>query len=161
MVFNILERWASFCLIRFSYRLTQWRFQFTIAENISRYLKAATIGPFRSKIGKVPAIFNVGSREKTRKVRENWSQQLENKQVPKRDQGLGKRSLQASHTSCKCFMETPRNSVKIKLGIKVTKLVKSIIRLGSQRNWSMIRSFSVSETNTCTSYCWIRSPYRP
>ena len=35
----------------------------------------------------------------------------------------GKRSLLASHTRCKCSMETTHNSVEVKLGIKVMKLV--------------------------------------
>ena len=39
----------------------------------------------------------------------------------------GKRSLLASHTRCKCSMETTHNSVKIKLGIKVMELVESLI----------------------------------
>ena len=38
----------------------------------------------------------------------------------------GKRSLLASHTRCKCSMETHK-SVKVKLGIKVLKLVESLI----------------------------------
>ena len=39
----------------------------------------------------------------------------------------GERSLLASHTRCKCSMETTHNSVKVKLGIKVMKLVGSLI----------------------------------
>ena len=39
----------------------------------------------------------------------------------------GKLSLLASHTRCKCSMETTHNSVKVKLGIKVMKLVESLI----------------------------------
>ena len=39
----------------------------------------------------------------------------------------GRRSLLASHTRCKCSMETTHNSVKVKLGIKVMKLVESLI----------------------------------
>ena len=38
-----------------------------------------------------------------------------------------KRSLLACHTRCKCSMETTRNSVKVKVGIKVMKLVESLI----------------------------------
>ena len=60
-----------------------------------------------------------------------WSQQLENKQVPKwgTEPGVwkGKRSLLACHTRCKCSMETTHDSVKVKVGIKVMKLVKSLI----------------------------------
>ena len=41
--------------------------------------------------------------------------------------GRGKRSLLASHTRCKCSMETTHNLVKVKLGIKVMKLVGSLI----------------------------------
>ena len=36
-------------------------------------------------------------------------------------------SLLACHTRFKCSMETTRNSVKVKLGIKVMNLVKSLI----------------------------------
>ena len=39
----------------------------------------------------------------------------------------GKRSLLACHTRCKCPMETTHNSMKVKLGIKVMKLVESLI----------------------------------
>ena len=39
----------------------------------------------------------------------------------------GKRSLLASHIRCICSMETTHNSVKVKFGIKVMKLVESLI----------------------------------
>ena len=39
---------------------------------------------------------------------------------------MSKRSLLASHTRCKCSMETTHNSVMVKLGIKVMKLVESL-----------------------------------
>ena len=59
-------------------------------------------------------------------VRSNWSQQLEHKQVPKRgaEPGVrkGKLSPLASHTRCKCSMETTSNSLKVKPGIKVMKI---------------------------------------
>ena len=70
------------------------------------------------------------SREKTRHIGVNGSQQLEHEQVQKgTEPGVrkGKRSLLACHTRSKCSMETTRNSVKVKLGIKVIKLVKSLI----------------------------------
>ena len=73
----------------------------------------------------------MNSREKTRQVRENWSQQLEHKQVPKcgTEQGVrkGKRALLACHTRCKRFMVTTRNSMKVMFGIKVMKLMESLI----------------------------------
>ena len=81
---------------------------------------------------KYRGIIQGNSREKTRQVRENSSQQLEHKQVPKRDETIypdGKHSLLACHTRCKCSVETTRNSVIVKLGIKVIKLVKSQISL--------------------------------
>ena len=37
----------------------------------------------------------------------------------------GKRSLLASHTRCKCSMETTRNSVMVKPGIKVNKFYRT------------------------------------
>ena len=39
----------------------------------------------------------------------------------------GKLSLLASHTRCKCSMETTHNSVKVKLGIKAVKWMESLI----------------------------------
>ena len=39
----------------------------------------------------------------------------------------GKCSLLACHTSCKYSMETIPNSVKVKLGIRVMKLLESLI----------------------------------
>ena len=39
----------------------------------------------------------------------------------------GKHSMLACHTHCKCSIETTRNSVKVKLGIKVITLVESLI----------------------------------
>ena len=39
----------------------------------------------------------------------------------------GKHSLLACHTRCKCSMETTHNSLKVKVGIKVMKLVESLI----------------------------------
>ena len=68
---------------------------------------------------------------KTRQVREIWSQQLEHKQVPKRgtEPGVrkGKLSLLACPTRCKCSLETTHNSVEVKFGIKVMKLVEILI----------------------------------
>ena len=50
---------------------------------------------------------------------------------PKKGDGTGVRkgkgSLLVSHTRFKCSMETTHNSVKVKLGIKVMKLVESLI----------------------------------
>ena len=50
---------------------------------------------------------------------------------PKREKEPGvrksKRSLLACHTRCKCSMETTHNLVKVKFGIKVMKLVESLI----------------------------------
>ena len=39
----------------------------------------------------------------------------------------GKRPLLACYTFCKCSLETTHNSVKVKVGIKVMKLVESLI----------------------------------
>ena len=71
------------------------------------------------------------SRVKTWQVRGICSQQLEHQQVPKWGTEPGvrkeKRSLLAFHIRCKCSMETTRNSEKVKVGIKVIKLVESLI----------------------------------
>ena len=89
------------------------------------------------------------SRVKTSQVRGIWSQQLEHKQVPKwgTEPGVrkGKCSLLACHTRCQCSMETTRNSVKVKVGIKVMKLVESLIGWevtvvqGSECNLTFVR----------------------
>ena len=85
----------------------------------------------KAKSRKYQGVFKVKSRVKTWQVRGIWFQQLERKQVPKRgtEPGVrkGKRSLLACHTRCKCSMETTHNSVKVKFGIKVIKLVESLI----------------------------------
>ena len=76
---------------------------------------------------KCRGVSTVKSRQKTRQVRENWSQQLEHKQVPKcgTEPGgrKGKRAQLACHARGKRLMETTRNSVKVKFGIKVMKLM--------------------------------------
>ena len=89
------------------------------------------VGQHQAKSRKYQGVFEVKSRVKTWQVRGIWSQQLEHWQVPKwgTEPGVqkGKRSLLASHTRCKCSMETTHNSVKVKLGLKVMKLVESLI----------------------------------
>ena len=45
-----------------------------------------------------------------------------------RDQVSGRVSVPSWYTLCKCSMETAHNLVKVKLGIKVMKLVESLIR---------------------------------
>ena len=84
-----------------------------------------------SKIEKVPRGIQGEKSSKDMASSKNLVSTLEHKQVPKRgtEPGVrkGKRSLLASHTRCKCFMETTYNSVKVKLGIKVMKLVESLI----------------------------------
>ena len=76
-------------------------------------------------------VFKVKNQVKTWQVRGIWSQQLEHKQIQKRGTEPGvlksKPSLLACHTRCKCSIETTNNSVKVKCGIKVMKLVESLI----------------------------------
>ena len=84
------------------------------------------------KIEKVPRGFKgEKSIKETWQVCQNWSQQLEHKQVTKWGTESGVRksklSLMACHSRCKYSMETTRSSVKVKQGSKVTKLVKSLI----------------------------------
>ena len=57
----------------------------------------------------------------------NWSTSKSQKEGTEPGVRTGKRSLLASHTRCKCSMETTHNSVKVKHGIKVMKLVESLI----------------------------------
>ena len=88
-------------------------------------------GGKKAKPRKYQGVFKAKSRVETWQVRGIWSQQLEHKQVPKRgtEPGVrkGKCSLLASHTPCKSSIETNHNMVKVKLGIKVMKLVESLI----------------------------------
>ena len=85
----------------------------------------------QAKSRKYPGVFEAKSRVKTWQVRGIWSQQYEHKQVPqwgtKPGVRKGKRSLLACCIRCKCSMETTHNSVKFKVGIKVMKLVESLI----------------------------------
>ena len=64
---------------------------------------------FEAKSRKYQGVFKVKIRVKRWQVQGIWSQQLANKQVPSKS------------------METTHNSVKVKLGIKVMKLVESLI----------------------------------
>ena len=109
----------------------------------------------QAKSRKYQGVFEVKSRVKTWQVRGIWSQQLEHKQVPKwgTEPGVrkGKRSLLASHTRCKCSMETTHNSVKVKLGIKFMKLVESLIGRevtvgqGSECHLTFVRGYPDNE----------------
>ena len=85
----------------------------------------------KAKSRKYQGVFEVKRRVITWQVRGIWSQQLEHKKVPiwGTETGVrkGKRSLLACHTRCKCSLESTRNSVKVKVGIKVMKLVESLI----------------------------------
>ena len=56
---------------------------------------------FKAKSRKYLGVCKVKKREKTRQVRENWSQQLEHKQVPKK--WVGTRCPEGYETS-KCFL---------------------------------------------------------
>ena len=73
----------------------------------------------------------------------------------------GKRSLMACRARYKWSVETTHNSVKHKIGIKITTLVKRLIvwgksefcekgdRLGSHCNWPRVRmSFNIHERGT-------------
>ena len=114
--------------------------------------------PIQTQSRKYRGIFKVKSREKTRQVREHWSQPLDqnkNKLQKGTISGAqkGKRSLLACNIRCKCYIETTRISAKVKLGIKVMKLVKSLLGLEvSVPDWSKVRmSFNIRERKT--SYC--------
>ena len=104
-------------------------FRYFPSESLKLFWLYLTV--FKAKSKKYQGIFKVKSRVKTWQVRGIWSQPLEHKQVPQRgtEPGVrkGKHSLLASHTSCKCSMETTHNSVKLKLGVKVMKMVESLI----------------------------------
>ena len=84
-----------------------------------------------------------------------WSQQ---KNICKSQNETGpgvlrsRRSVLACHTLCECSMETTRNSVKVKLGIRVMKFGGKSDQLGSHCNWPRVRiSFNIPERET--SYC--------
>ena len=64
----------------------------------------------------------------------NWSISKSQKRGTEPGVRKGKRSLLASQTRCKCSMETTRNSVNVKPGIKVMKIGRRSDRLGSHCN---------------------------
>ena len=86
------------------------------------------------------------NRGKTLQVRKT---DLNNMSIPKgMEPGIqkGEHSLLACRTRCKCTMNTTRNTIKVKFGIKVMKLVKSLIGMevtvagrGPERNLSLVR----------------------
>ena len=85
---------------------------------------------FRNKIGRVPRDIQGAKSIKDTASPENCSKRLEHKQVPKWGEPavrMSTRSQLTCNTHCKCFAETTRNSIKVKLGVKVMKLVKSLI----------------------------------
>ena len=105
---NSFSNWLLCCFIFFSFKM------------------------YKAKSRKYQRVFKVKSRVKTLKVRGIWSRYLKHKKGPKRgtEPGVwkGKRSLLACDTRCKSSMETTSyNSVKVKLGVKVMKLVESLI----------------------------------
>ena len=116
-------------IFRFFIFFFQISLNFVFSQYVQRQTSQFVVSLAKSR--KYQGVFKMKSREKTQQVRENWSQQLEHKQVPKRgtEPGVrkGKRSLLARHTRCKCSMETTRNSVKVKLGTRVMKLMESLI----------------------------------
>ena len=85
----------------------------------------------KAKSRKYRRVFKVKCRVETWHIRGIWSQHLEHMQVPNRGTEPGvrksKRSLLVFHTRCKCSMETTHNLVEVKFGIKVMKLVESLI----------------------------------
>ena len=81
----------------------------------------------KTKSRKCRGVSTVKSRAKTRQVRENWSQQLEHKQVPKCGTEPGGRKGKRALLACQRFMETIPNLVKVKFGIKVMELVEKLI----------------------------------
>ena len=97
------------------------------APSSSRYLSMLT----RSGMIKIEKVPRGIQGEKTRQVWGNWAQQLEHKQVPKQGDGTrcseGKPSQLSCHTLRKCSVETTRNSVRVNLGIRVVKLVESLV----------------------------------
>ena len=121
---------------------------------------------FEARSRKYQGVFKVKSRVKTWHVRKIWSHQLEYKQVPKRwtEPGVrkGKRSLLASHTRCKCSMETTHYNSLFGEGqgrYKGHEIGGKSDRLGSHCLSRVRMSINIRER--VTSYYWIRSLYRP
>ena len=101
--------------------------------------------------------------EKRREVRENWCQELEQKQVPKRgrNQVSGKVSVPCWHaTSVANALWKPLVIRWRSSSVQGHEIGEKPDRLASHCNWSRVRmSFNIREKET--SYCWKRSPYRP
>ena len=105
---------------------------------------------WKAKSRKYQGVFEVKNRVMIWQVWGIWSHQLEHNQVPKWGGGAepgvrkGKRSLLSWHIRRKCSMETTHNSVKVKVGNKVMKLVE-VWLLGSHC-WLRVRmSFKIRE----------------
>ena len=77
----------------------------------------------KAKSRKCRGIFKMKNRDKTWQVREKCSQQI----GPKPGALQGKCSLLACHICCKCSMAITCNSVDVKLGFKVIKLMTILI----------------------------------
>ena len=105
---------------------------------------------YSSKSRKYQGVFMVKCRVKTWQVSGIWSRQLEHKPVPNWGTVPVVRknmfSLMACHNRYKCSMETTHNSVKVKLGIKVMKLVESLIG----HCWSRVRATLLLPTWICS-----------
>ena len=116
----------------------------------------------KAKSRKYQGVFEVKSRVKTWQVRGIWSQHLEHKQVQQwgTEPGVrkGKRSLLACHSRSKCSMETTHNRWRSS-SVSMSWFWWKVWLVGKSL-WSRISmSFNIRERDT--SYCWIRSPYRP
>ena len=114
-------------LIMFRTSIINWYFYLYFTSIL---LKLTQV--WRSEFEKVQRESQGAKSKKDTAVRENLSQQLEHKQVPRkgRNQVSGRVRLPCWHATpvTKCsFMETIRNSVTVKLGINVMKSVKSLI----------------------------------
>ena len=94
---------------------------YNIITTISHVISSE--GLQRKKIEKVPRGIQGEKSSKDMASSRNLVSKIGAQASPKRwtEPGVrkGKRSLLASHTRCKCSMETTHNSVKVKLGIKV------------------------------------------
>ena len=149
---KIQSKWSKWSSNR-SFLIHKERgFKIHVCHMIYRYLE--------EKLRNYRWLFNVKSPEKTQQVRENWSQQLEHKQIKKRGGNQVPGSVPCWHvTRCKCSEEPLAirwRSSSVSMSWKMWK----VWSVRKSLNWSRVRmSFNIRERKT--SYCWIRFPYRP
>ena len=132
--FQTVLKWATSqqlsCLLSSSF-ICYYYPTSTIGDKLST--SSGTWIVIKTKLSRFRGIYEVKNRKKDTASSENLVSTNSAQANPQKgtEPGVpkGKRSLLTCHTRCKSSMENTRSSVKVGLGIKVMKLVKSLIGL--------------------------------